>query len=445
MHFARMLIAVAGTVILAANAPHASASAPVSGPGALCVGGAGCLLTIQAAVDAAPVGATIRITAGTFAGGVTIGKSLRLVGSGAGRTVIRGGGPVLTISTRASGPPAVSISGVTVTGGTARGDGVEAWGGGIFISAADDGTVGATVILKDVAVKGNLAVPTATSPSPSGVKCPAGDCPYAATRGGGIANFGTLTLDRSAVSDNGAVGYASDANGGGIFSALGALILTSSSVDGNRAVPDSIGRFAEGGGIFVDSGALTISYSRISNNRAELVTRWPIRPQGVLLDMNAHAGGIHVGDGSEVLIERTSIKGNAVRADDPDGEVVGFDSAILIGDSHLVMRRGHRQQGDSSDGDLRGRRAERNGGGSGRPGRDQRFVHHRQPGHGARGRRGRHCPGNVRSRRVRLRRKPPAGDRAKHPDQREPCGCAQPRGLCTDHGSRSLQQQPAGS
>ena len=339
MHFARMLIAVAGTVILAANAPHASASAPVSGPGALCVGGAGCLLTIQAAVDAAPVGATIRITAGTFAGGVTIGKSLRLVGSGAGRTVIRGGGPVLTISTRASGPPAVSISGVTVTGGTARGDGVEAWGGGIFIPAADDGTVGATVILKDVAVKGNLAVPTATSPSPSGVKCPAGDCPYAATRGGGIANFGTLTLDRSAVSDNGAVGYASDANGGGIFSALGALILTSSSVDGNRAVPDSIGRFAEGGGIFVDSGALTISYSRISNNRAELVTRWPIRPQGVLLDMNAHAGGIHVGDGSEVLIERTSIKGNAVRADDPDGEVVGFDSAILIGDSHLVMRR----------------------------------------------------------------------------------------------------------
>jgi hypothetical protein len=84
---------------------------------------------------------------------------------------------------------------------------------------------------------------------------------------------------------------------------------------------------------------LTHRDSRISNNRAELVTRWPIRPQGVLLDMNSHAGGIHVGDGSEVLIERTSIKGNAVRADDPEGEVVGFDSAILIGDSHLVMRR----------------------------------------------------------------------------------------------------------
>lgn len=172
MRFARALIAVAGTVILGVNAPHASGSAPISRSGPLCVGGAGCLRTTQAAVDAAPVGATIRIAAGTFAGRVTIDKSLRLAGAGAGRTVIRGGGPVLTISTRASGPPAVSISGVTVTGGTAHGDGVEAWGGGIF-------------------------------------------------------------------------------------STLGALVLTSSSVERNRAVPDSIGRFAEGGGIFMDSGAVT--------------------------------------------------------------------------------------------------------------------------------------------------------------------------------------------
>ena len=163
--------------------------------------------------------------------------------------------------------------------------------------------------------------------------------PYAGTRGGGIANFGTLTMVHSVVSDNAATGTASDANGGGIFSARGALILISTDVERNRAAPSAIGRFAEGGGIFVESGPLTIRDSHINGNRADLVTSWPIRPQGELLAMNAHAGGIHVGDGSEVLVHHTSIRGNIVRADDPNGEVVGFDAAMLVGDSHLVMRR----------------------------------------------------------------------------------------------------------
>ena len=68
------------------------------GTGSLCVGNRpGCFATIQAALDAAPDGATIRILAGTFSGGITIEKSVQLEGAGAARTIVRGGGPVLTI------------------------------------------------------------------------------------------------------------------------------------------------------------------------------------------------------------------------------------------------------------------------------------------------------------------------------------------------------------
>ena len=108
----------------------------------LCVGGgAGCYRTIQAALDAASDGDTIRVSAGTFAGGITITKSVRLLGSGAKSTIIRGGGSVITIGEfGAAVEPTVAISGVTVTGGYATSspesvpfvgqDGVIALGGG---------------------------------------------------------------------------------------------------------------------------------------------------------------------------------------------------------------------------------------------------------------------------------------------------------------------------
>ncbi len=50
----------------------------------LCVGaGSGCYSTLQAAVDAAHSGDTIRVGRGTFAGGVQIDESVKLVGAGA--------------------------------------------------------------------------------------------------------------------------------------------------------------------------------------------------------------------------------------------------------------------------------------------------------------------------------------------------------------------------
>ena len=79
---------------------------------------AGCFVTIQAAVDAAKDGDTIQISPGTFAGGITIDKSVSLVGVSKGATTIEGGGPVITLGELDGvDQPTISISRVTITGG----------------------------------------------------------------------------------------------------------------------------------------------------------------------------------------------------------------------------------------------------------------------------------------------------------------------------------------
>src|SRR4051812_11226646 len=111
------LVVTTATLLAAAGPGTASAR------GDLCVGAeAGCFATVQAAVDAARDGDTIRLRAGTFAGGVIVDKSVTIDGSGARETVIAGGGPVVTIGEfGAAEEPTVSISGVTITGGPTTG------------------------------------------------------------------------------------------------------------------------------------------------------------------------------------------------------------------------------------------------------------------------------------------------------------------------------------
>jgi nitrous oxidase accessory protein NosD len=67
---------------------------------------------IAPALAATNNGDTIAIAAGTYDGGFTIDKSLKLVGAGAGSTFISGGGPVVTIGeVFAASEPTVSITG----------------------------------------------------------------------------------------------------------------------------------------------------------------------------------------------------------------------------------------------------------------------------------------------------------------------------------------------
>jgi pectin methylesterase-like acyl-CoA thioesterase len=151
------------TILVAAAAAAAAAATPVArAAGTLCVGSKpGCFSTIQAAVNAARDGDTITVASGTFVGGVTIDVSVNLIGAGSSRTIIQGGGPVLTIGQeQADTAPTVSISRVTITGGfnTSSPDHAVTQGGGIEIpqgSFQSRNGLGATVTIIDSVITGN--------------------------------------------------------------------------------------------------------------------------------------------------------------------------------------------------------------------------------------------------------------------------------------------------
>ena len=78
------LLAIAAATIAAGRASAAT----------LTVCPSGCAFTqIAPALAAANNGDTISIGVGTYNGGLTVDKSVKLVGAGANRTTIRGGGP----------------------------------------------------------------------------------------------------------------------------------------------------------------------------------------------------------------------------------------------------------------------------------------------------------------------------------------------------------------
>src|SRR5262245_56909489 len=81
---------------LAAAAAATGGSAQGASTSTVCA--SGCAFTnVATAVAAAKNGDTISIAPGTYAGGFTIDVSVKLTGAGPGRTVISGGGPVITI------------------------------------------------------------------------------------------------------------------------------------------------------------------------------------------------------------------------------------------------------------------------------------------------------------------------------------------------------------
>jgi hypothetical protein len=345
-----LLLSFLAALALAAPAAGESAAGPKAQQ--ICVGhGPTCFPTLAAAIAAANDGDTITLAAGTYAGGVTIDKSIRLAGAGSDRTIISGGGPVLTIGEDgASSEPRVSIQDVTITGGVNSSvpSTFRAHGGGIYVPPNVDSSGGATVTIKDSVITGNRTAPTSIFPSPTGVTCPGGgSCPFAAASGAGIFNDGAMTLIGTTVSDNtagSAAGVASDVEGGGINTAVGSLTLIDSTVRGNStdAVPPD-GRFADGGGIFMSNNTtLTVRDSSVSDNSTLLSATfphpYPINGDGSTDGMQSNGGGIHVSDGGSTVVNGSTLNGNTITVSDPAGEPVGFDAALCTcGENTLTL------------------------------------------------------------------------------------------------------------
>ncbi len=249
---------------------------------------------------------------------------------------------MLTIGTfGAASEPTVTIDGVTITGGVSRSspvsipfsgrEGVFAAGGGVEIPPGADFAVGATVTMTNTVVSGNLVAPTETVPSPSGRQCPGGPCPFARAVGGGIDNWGTLTLTNSTVSDNrvgtvaGLSDVASDAEGAGIYSTIGALTISNSAISGNRASASAPnGRFADSGALFLAGGTLTMSNSSVTNNSATLAAAFPSS-----VEVGVHAGAIHFSQNAQAAtVSNTTISGNAATMTNSVGDSVAESAAL---------------------------------------------------------------------------------------------------------------------
>jgi hypothetical protein len=347
--------AIAGLTLALAGTASAQAAATVT------VCPSGCAFSqIAPALAAAKNGDTISIGAGTYDGGLTVDKSVKLVGAGSGRTTISGGGPVLTIGTfGAANEPTVTIDGVTITGGVTRSspmsipftrhEGVFAAGGGVEIPPGADFAVGATVTMTNTVVTGNRVAPTDTvGPRPEQLPfwpiCPTGPCPFAGAIGGGVDNWGTLTLTNSTVSNNrvgtaaGLSDVASDAEGAGIHSDIGTLTISNSAISGNRASASAPnGRFTDSGALFLAGGTLTMNNSSVTNNSATLAAAFPSS-----VDMGVHAGAIHFSQNAQAAtVTNTTISGNAATMTNSVGDSFA-DSAGLHTDidvsvnDHLV-------------------------------------------------------------------------------------------------------------
>ena len=179
--------------------------------------------SVQAAIDAAGIGATIHLCAGTFTGNITIGKNLSLIGTGSGpgggNTILSGSqnGTVVTVNQGAT----VTLQGMRIT----NGDNIN--GGGI----SNAGTL-------------TLTACTLTQNS--------------ADQGGGIYNSASLTLNQSIVESN----FALNNEGGGIYNGNGGdLVMNDSQINGNTAG-------TAGGGLFNNSARATVNNSAITSNTA---------------------------------------------------------------------------------------------------------------------------------------------------------------------------------
>jgi len=192
-----------------------------------CLSSATACQTIGHGISLALSGDAIRIAAAVYTENLTINSNLRLTGSSASTAIIDGGGTrVISILNTKA---VVSLSNLTIRNGIASG------GGGILNWGV--------LTIRNCTISGNTALSDTSAV------------------GGGIDSTGTLTVNSSTFSGN--TGSAGNVYGGAIYSS-GPLAINNSTISGNSIT----GRFGgAGGGIYASKGA-RISSSTIAGNSA---------------------------------------------------------------------------------------------------------------------------------------------------------------------------------
>jgi hypothetical protein len=217
--------------------------------------------TIGHAISLASSGDSIVVAAATYTEKLTISISLRILGAGAKTTIIDGGG----------------------TGGSV-----------VHISSTS-----ADVTLSKLTIQNGFSFV-----------------------GGGIRNFGTLTITNNTIQGN----VASCLGGGGIYND-GELKINNSTIDGNRANAPEMCR-GLGGGIYNHGGMLAINNSTVTGNSA------------IHGSVASCGGGIGGAGGAGILlkINNSTISGNS--ADLGGGVCKGAPSTVVFQNSIVANSSG---------------------------------------------------------------------------------------------------------
>lgn len=254
--------------------------------------------SIQAAVDAAPIGATVLIAAGTYAEGseIILAKSVTLQGDGEALTSLSGADTHRVVNVTAPVGTEVTIRDLSVIDGRTN----EPRGGG-GISNSISATEGSTLTLDKVTLSGNS--------TPSG-------------GGGGIVNNGFLTIRDSTISGN------TSESGGGLANQAGTVTASGSRFTGNSATNGSGGairNFSSGGdrGSPLNAASLTLNDCVVSDNATS---------SGV----NGLGGGIRNGSDSNLVISHSTFSGNTASGA-ITGSGGGIDNAGSLTVSHSTF------------------------------------------------------------------------------------------------------------
>ena len=251
-------------------------------------------LTINYAIGQAHSSDTIRISEGIFTepDGITIDKSLVLLGAGKQKTILQvhdepemATNRVITID----GEYYVLITGTTIRHGFAKNGGTDNFGAGIFCDSANlvlkdarffknaaevsgGGLSGfsSTVTLEDVDFDDNIAFAQSASGGGGGgvfltnsigsftnVNIVKNSASWIGLGGGALLLNAKVTIDYCGILQNDA------SAGGGIFAGSGSLLLTNSFVLENNA------SYIGGGGIYGNADTMRMSYVTISGNQTD--------------------------------------------------------------------------------------------------------------------------------------------------------------------------------
>jgi hypothetical protein len=259
--------------------------------------------TIQSAINAASSAATIKVAAGTYYENLTwSGKSLTIVGAGAGTTIVDGGHTAAVLKV-INVPASASIRGFTFTHGEADFSvGWALFGGGLLLQNSP-------ITLADSVVTGNHAGTGSTCGGPCG------------GGGAGIALFGSnATIVRTTVSNNTALN-----EGGGVDAQQSSPLLLDDVITNN-----------------FPSGVMSFNSNGIANN-----TVGPVIVNTLVVGDNGSGpsqSGVAIW-GSGLTLINTTVTGSTgygVVEADPPLNTVAITNSIVWGNSSgdLIGRSG---------------------------------------------------------------------------------------------------------